>query len=119
MIGNAPDMLRLLEAMRQGGAPILNADTASAMLSNQVGAVAGLQPGVRFGFGGALVVDPAAARSPQSPGTWYWSGVYGHTWFVDPVKKLTVVAMTNTALEGMSGAFPRAVRDAVYASIAP
>jgi len=119
MIGNAPDMLRLLEAVRTGGAPILSAATASAMMSNQVGAVAGLQPGVRFGFGGALVVDPAAARSPQSPGTWYWSGVYGHTWFVDPVKKLTVIAMTNTALEGMSGAFPRAVRDAVYQSIAP
>lgn len=119
MIGSAPDMLRLLESVRTGGAPILSAATAASMMSNQVGAISGLPPGTRFGFGGALVVDPAAARSPQSPGTWYWSGVYGHTWFVDPVQRITVIAMTNTALEGMSGAFPRAVRGAVYESIAP
>jgi CubicO group peptidase (beta-lactamase class C family) len=119
MIGSGPDVLRLLEAIRKGGAPIVSATTAASMLSNQVSAIAGLPPGIRFGFGGAIVTDPAAARSPQSPGTWYWSGVYGHTWFVDPVRKLTVVAMTNTALEGMSGKFPRAVRDAVYEAIPP
>lgn len=113
MIGSAPDVLRLLEAVRKGGAPILNASTAAAMLSNQVGATPGQQPGVRFGFGGALIADPAAARTPQSAGTWYWGGVYGHSWFVDPVRKVTVVALTNTALEGMSGKFPGAVRDVV------
>jgi CubicO group peptidase (beta-lactamase class C family) len=118
MIGTAPDLLRLLEAIRKGGAPILTSTTASAMMSNQVGAVAGLQPGVRFGFGGAVIVDPAAARSPQSAGTWYWSGVYGLTWFVDPVRKMTVIAFTNTALEGMSGKFPGELRTAVYESLA-
>jgi len=118
MIGTAPDLLRLLEAIRKGGAPILTSTTASAMMSNQVGAVAGLQPGVRFGLGGAVIVDPAAARSPQSAGTWYWSGVYGLTWFVDPVRKMTVIAFTNTALEGMSGKFPGELRTAVYESLA-
>jgi CubicO group peptidase (beta-lactamase class C family) len=39
---------------------------------------------------------------------------YGHSWFVDPANELTVVALTNTAFEGMSGAFPREIRDAVY-----
>jgi hypothetical protein len=33
---------------------------------------------------------------------------------VDPASRLTVVALTNTAFEGMSGAFPREIRDAVY-----
>jgi CubicO group peptidase (beta-lactamase class C family) len=119
MIGSAPDLLRLLETIRKGGAPILTAATAASMLSNQVGAVPGLQPGVRFGFGGTVVVDPNAARTPQSPGTLAWGGVYGHSWFVDPVRKVTVIALTNTALEGMSGKFPGALRGAVYESIAP
>lgn len=41
-------------------------------------------------------------------------GAYGHSWFVDPEHRLTVVALTNTAFEGMSGAFPQEIRDAVY-----
>jgi hypothetical protein len=40
--------------------------------------------------------------------------VYGHTWFVDPVRKITVVAFTNTTPEGLFGKFPNALRDAVY-----
>lgn len=119
MIGSAPDVLRLLEAIRTGGAPILSATTAASMLKNQAGTIPGFQPGIGFGFGGAVVVDPAAARTPQSAGTLHWGGVYGHTWFVDPVRKLTVVAMTNTAPEGLTGAFPGAVRQAVYEALAP
>ena len=117
MIGSAPDVLRLLEAMRKGGAPVLAKSTADAMFRNQVAGTPGQEPGVGFGFGGALVVDPAAVKTPQSAGTLYWGGVYGHSWFVDPARKITVVALTNTALEGMSGKFPDALRDAVYEGI--
>jgi CubicO group peptidase (beta-lactamase class C family) len=39
---------------------------------------------------------------------------YGHTWFVDPTRKLSVVSLTNTTLEGMMGRFPADVRNAVY-----
>jgi CubicO group peptidase (beta-lactamase class C family) len=107
-------VLRLLEAMRKGGAPVLGKSTADAMFRNQVAGTPGLPPGTGFGFGGALVVDPVAAKTPQSAGTLYWGGVYGHSWFVDPARKITVVALTNTALEGMAGKFPDALRAAVY-----
>lgn len=117
MIGSAPDVLRLLEAARKGGAPVLEKSTAATMFRNQVAGLPGLQPGGGFGFGGALVVDSAAAKTPQSAGTLYWGGVYGHSWFVDPTRKITVVALTNTALEGMSGKFPDALRAAVYEAI--
>ena len=33
---------------------------------------------------------------------------------IDAARELTVVAMTNTSLEGLFGPFPGAVRDAVY-----
>ena len=70
-------------------------------------------PGWAFGFGASILTDPAAAQTPQSPGTFGWGGVWGHTWFVDPVRRLSVVSLTNTALEGMMG---RYVRDpAIYA----
>ncbi|HEV8330119.1 MAG TPA: serine hydrolase domain-containing protein [Steroidobacteraceae bacterium] len=117
MVGTAPDVMRLLEAVRAGGKPILKEATAASMMRNQIGSLMGPGPGVAFGFGGAVVVDPAAAQSPQSAGTWQWGGVYGHSWFVDPAKKLTVVALTNTALEGMWGKFTTDVRDAVYESV--
>jgi CubicO group peptidase (beta-lactamase class C family) len=71
-------------------------------------------PGRGFGYGWAVLDDPAAASTPQSKGTIQWGGAYRQSWFVDPTRKLTVVAFTNTAFEGMSGAFPVQIRDAVY-----
>jgi len=118
MVGSAPDLMRFLETLRTGGKPILESDTAASMMQNQIGSLEGPQPGVGFGFGGAVVVDPAAAHTPQSAGTWMWGGVYGHSWFVDPQRKLTVVAFTNTALEGMWGPFTSELRDAVYEAVA-
>lgn len=85
------------------------------MMRDQVGPQAQTQgEGWGFGYGWAILVDPSGTGTPQSPGTIQWGSAYGHSWFVDPVQELTVVALTNTALEGMSGAFPTAVRDAVY-----
>lgn len=113
MVGTAPDIMRLLEAIRTGGKPILSAATAASMMRNQIGSLMGPGPGVGFGFGGAVVIDPAVAHTPAA-GIWQWGGVYGHSWFVDPARKLTVVALTNTALEGMWGKFTTDLRDAVY-----
>ena len=74
-------------------------------------------PGWAFGFGGALVVDPAAAQTPQSRGSFGWGGVWGHTWFIDPARRLSVVSLGNTALEGMMGRYIRDLRDAIYADL--
>jgi len=117
MIGSAPDVLRLLEAVRKGGAPVLSKATTDEMFRNQIAGLPGMQPGVGFGFGGALVVDPATAKTSQSAGTMYWGGVYGHSWSVDPAKKITIVALTNTAPDGMAGKFPDGISGAVYAAV--
>ncbi|QSQ18984.1 serine hydrolase [Pyxidicoccus parkwayensis] len=118
MVGTAGDFMKFLEALRKGGAPVLSASNIQQWGTAQVGPEAQTQgPGWGWGLGSALLVDPVAAKSPQSAGTWQWGGAYGHAWFVDPKRNLTVVALTNTAIEGMSGAFPGAVRDAVYAAL--
>jgi CubicO group peptidase (beta-lactamase class C family) len=59
-------------------------------------------------------MDADAAGTPQGSGAWQWGGVYGHHWYVDPANRLTVVAMTNTAIEGMVGGFVRELMSAVY-----
>lgn len=119
MIGTASDVLRLLEAIRQGGAPILKAETCRAAISNQVGTLerGDVEAGQRFGYLSAVVDDPKIAATPQSKGTLNWGGVYGNDWYVDIARSLTVVSMTNTALEGCNGPFTVDTRNAVYADL--
>lgn len=115
-VGTADDYLRFAEAMRTGGAAILKPETLAAMTSNAIGdlPVGAAGPGFGWGLGVAVLRDPVAAKSPANAGTWNWSGVYGTTFTVDPVAELTIVALTNTALAGMTGDFPTALRRAAY-----
>ena len=115
MNGKALDIVRLLDAVRAGGAPILSEETTKQMMSNQIGPLRILfdpTGNTAFGFGGSILLDPAASGSFLSPGSWQWGGVWGHTWFVDPARKLTIVNLTNTTLEGMAGQLPRDVQQA-------
>ena len=115
MIGSAPDFVRFLEAIRQDGRGILKAETVRLMRTDKLPeSVKGAGAGRGFGYGWSIINDPTAAKTPQSAGTLAWGGAYGHSWFVDPAAELSVVVFTNTAFEGMAGAFPREVRDAVY-----
>lgn len=117
MVGDADDVLRLVETLRSGGQGILQPDTVALLRRPHVGTEAQTQgPGWGFGFGGALLVDPDAAQTPQHAGTLTWGGVYGHSWFFDPEAQLSVVVLTNTAFEGMCGRYPQQIRDAVYAA---
>lgn len=115
MVGTAGDFMRFLLALRGTGEPMLQPATRALMMQDHTGPQAQSQgPGWGFGYGWAVLVDPALAKSPQGPGTIQWGGAYGHSWFFDPVHDVAVVALTNTAMEGMSGRFPLEVRDAVY-----
>ncbi|HWU00417.1 MAG TPA: serine hydrolase domain-containing protein, partial [Terriglobales bacterium] len=119
MLGTAGDFACFLEAIRMGGAPILKPESVAQMMRSQIGdlVVDNRGPGWSFGYGWAVLQDPAAATTPQQAGTIGWGGVYGHSWFVDPASRLTVIGLTNTGVAGMTGAFPMAIRDAVYAGL--
>lgn len=117
MAGTAGDLLRLLETLRKGGAPILPAELIAEMGRDQThGLDLPTAPGFGFGLGFSVLRAPDMAASPESPGTWRWGGAYGHSWFVDRARGLSVVALTNTLYEGMSGRFVTDLRDAVYAA---
>ncbi|QHB34768.1 beta-lactamase family protein [Yersinia canariae] len=117
MVGNAEDYLRLLEALRQGGAPLLKKASVNALTTNAIGTLAtNAGPGFGWGLGVSVLLDPQAAKLPMNAGSWNWAGVYGTNFWVDPTAKLSVVALTNTAVSGMTGDFPLALRHAVYSN---
>lgn len=119
MAGTAGDLLKLLAALQSGGAPILQPASTRQMMTNQIGSLritTEEKPAWGFGFGGAVLMDAALAGTPQGLGTWKWGGVYGHHWYVDPVSRLTVIATTSTAIEGMVGGFVGQLMAAVYGS---
>ncbi|WP_260514250.1 serine hydrolase domain-containing protein [Serratia fonticola] len=121
MVGTAGDFMKLLLSLRPDSTHrVLKPETVALMMRNHTEPqVQTLGPGWGFGYGWAILTNPELARTPQGKGTIQWGGAYGHSWFYDPVYDIAVVALTNTAIEGMSGAFPQEVRDAVYVALNP
>jgi CubicO group peptidase (beta-lactamase class C family) len=119
MNGTAADYLRFVEALRRGGTPILKPDTVALATRNQIGTLPRdpRDAGRRSGFFGNLVEDPVAAMTPQSPGTLTFGGAWGHSGFLDRERGLSVVILTNTAVEGVAGTFPITIRDAIYSAL--
>jgi CubicO group peptidase (beta-lactamase class C family) len=112
-------MLRLSAVSRNNtyrGGGILSRANARAMMTNQIGEFrvnVESSPSWGFGFGGAVLVNSELLEFPWPVGTWKLSGLYGHHWFVDPIN-LSVVAFSNTAIEGMNGEFTDELLRAIY-----
>jgi CubicO group peptidase (beta-lactamase class C family) len=89
----------MLNSGEFGGRRYLRASTVELMRTSV------LEPGVNvtlyspetrglgFGMDFAMVLDPAAAKTSQGVKSFYWGGVFG-TWFwIDPVNDLIVIGM--------------------------
>ncbi|WP_020559517.1 serine hydrolase domain-containing protein [Thiofilum flexile] len=120
MSGTASDLLKLLETIRTGGGKLLPLEYAQALLQNQIGDLYVNMKGAGWGFSfmGAVVTDPSQANTTLSKGSVRWGGVYGNAWFIDPSRELSVVALTNTSVEGTSGLFPQQLTDAITGAVA-
>lgn len=113
MAGTADEVMALLDTLARGGGPILGPALAEAGFSNQTGDIES-EPGMRFGFFGAVCAEPQKALITLPKGATQWGGVYGNAWVVDRAAGITLVSLSNTALEGCMGAFPERLRRAVY-----
>ncbi|MEO6015105.1 MAG: serine hydrolase domain-containing protein [Devosia sp.] len=116
MAGTAGDFIKFITVLERGGAPILSRAMMEKATSNRIGEVE-REPGMKFCYFGALVEDEQlAVNHPYSTGSYEWGGIYGHSWFIDPVDKLAVAVMTNVAVDG-GGPFFQTIREAIYANV--
>ena len=90
----------LLNDGELNGTRILSADSVELIRSTHapatpaIGAVQ-LPPGAVFGMNVAVTLDPDSSASPVGVGTYWWAGV-GGTWFwIDPVNDLIFIAMSQ------------------------
>jgi CubicO group peptidase (beta-lactamase class C family) len=51
--------------------------------------------GIGFGLGWSVMLDPARANVPSSPGEYGWGGAASTVFWVDPAEALTVIGLTQ------------------------
>lgn len=109
--GTAADYMRFIECLRKNEPPLRDFQMG-AIRSGSFTVSFG--KGWSFGYCGAVLQDPDLARTSQTVGSMAFGGAYGHSWCCDPVRKISILCMTNTSPYGLQGEFPDAIRDAVY-----
>lgn len=105
-LSTAADYLRFAEMLRQGGqldgTRILGRATVQLMTTDHLGTdirsriADSMDPaaaGYGFGLGVAVRRQNGVAAMPGSTGDFYWSGVYGTYFWVDPAEEMSVVFM--------------------------
>ncbi len=102
LVSSAGDYIRFAQMLLNGGeldgTRLLGPKTVQWMAADHLGAInRGLDylpgPGVGFGLGFAVRQEPGMATFPGSPGEFYWSGIAGTHFWVDPQEQLIGVLM--------------------------
>lgn len=120
LVGTMDDYHRFASALAAGGVGangnrIIGRKTLEYMAMNHLpggvdlktfggeGASETAMPGVGFGLGFGVVIDPPANQSLASKGEFMWGGAASTAFWIDPVEEISVVFMTQLF---PSGAFP-------------
>ncbi|RPH55471.1 MAG: class A beta-lactamase-related serine hydrolase [Acidobacteria bacterium] len=112
LLSTTDDYFQFAQMMLNGGEAngkrFLKASTVELMRTNvlaegvAVDTFGTSQPGIGFGLDFAIVMDPAAANTPEGRNSFYWGGAFG-TWFwIDPTNDIVVVGM----MQNISGSTP-------------
>jgi CubicO group peptidase (beta-lactamase class C family) len=123
MVSTSGDYARFLQMLTDGGqlggVRLLGRKTVELMTADHLGTIAGstdlLPAGHGFGLGFAVRRDRGMAVTPGSIGMYYWSGMAGTTFWVDPAEELSVVFMMQGP--GQREHYRALLRDLVYAAI--
>ena len=100
MVSTVQDYLRFCQMLLKGGtlanAKLLSPITVRAMTRDRLGAASRqfLPEGYTFGLG--FGVRRNSGSDSATPGTYYWNGAGGTSFFIDPDKKLVVVYMMQS-----------------------
>ena len=124
LVSTAMDYARFLQMLLAGGTldgvRLLSRKTVEYMTADHLGGIPGapdlLIPGYGFGLGFAVRLQPGIAQVPGSTGQYYWGGLAGTTFWVDPAEEL--FAMLLIQGPGQREYFRVLFRDLVYAAFA-
>ncbi len=135
MVSTASDYLRFAEMLLHGGALAdtrLLAPATVALMSKDalppgigysqraMTVMADLAPtpalGQSFGLGFAVRTAPGRNPLPGSVGTYYWTGAWGTTFWIDPEEKLIGIMMIQAPLPS-TGPYRRAMRMLTYQAL--
>ncbi len=124
LVSTAMDYARFLQMLLAGGTldgvRLLSRKTVEYMTADHLGGIPGapdlLIPGYGFGLGFAVRLQPGIAQVPGSTGQYYWGGLAGTTFWVDPAEQL--FAMLLIQGPGQREYFRVLIRDLVYAAFA-
>jgi CubicO group peptidase (beta-lactamase class C family) len=124
LVSTAMDYARFLQMMLNGGTldgtRLLSRKTVEFMTADHLNGVPGapdlLIPGYGFGLGFAVRLQPGFAQVPGSTGQYYWGGLAGTTFWVDPAEQLFAVLLIQGP--GQREYFRVLFRSLVYAAFA-
>jgi CubicO group peptidase (beta-lactamase class C family) len=104
LYSTAADYARFAQMLLNGGelegVRLLQPETVALMHRNALPEGVFVGPAgsrTRFGLDFAIAPDPAASGEPWPAGTYYWSGIFGTYFWIDPVNDMVVVGMVQRA----------------------
>jgi len=124
LVSTAEDCARFVLMLQGGGAlggvRLLGRKTVAFMTADHLGSIPGVEvmtgPGYGFGLGFAVRLADGLGTSPGSAGQYYWGGIAGTVFWVDPREELIAVLLTQAP--GQREYYRGLFRNLVYASLA-
>jgi CubicO group peptidase (beta-lactamase class C family) len=122
LVSTTADYARFLQMLlnrgKLDGVRYLSRKTIELMTSDHLGPITGapdlLLPGYGFGLGFAIRLQPGISHVPGSVGQYFWGGLAGTTFWVDPAEELFAIMMIQAP--GQRDYFRTLFRDLVYAA---
>jgi CubicO group peptidase (beta-lactamase class C family) len=123
LVSTAHDYIRFLQVMRNRGSldgmRLVSRKAAGWMTSDHLGAIQPkgdlLLPGYGFGLGFSVRTHAGLAPQPGSVGQYFWSGIGGTSFFVDPAEDLFAMLLTQAPNQRIY--FRNLFRHLVYAAL--
>jgi CubicO group peptidase (beta-lactamase class C family) len=123
LVSTASDYARFLQTLLDGGTldgrRLLSRKTIELMTADHLGPMTGapdlLPPGHGFGLGFAVRLHAGIAPLPGSIGQYFWGGLAGTTFWVDPAEQMFALLLIQAP--GQRDYYRTLFRDLVYAAI--
>jgi CubicO group peptidase (beta-lactamase class C family) len=123
LLSTAADYTRFLQFMRNRGSlegtRLVSRKTIEWMTSDHLGPIPAngdlLLPGYGFGLGFSVRTHAGLAPQPGSVGQYFWSGIGGTSFFVDPAEDLFAMLLTQAPNQRIF--FRNLFRHLVYAAV--